>query len=436
MEENLKNRLEDRLGEERSRLVKGVGILMGGTVGGQLLAVGISPILTRMFSREEFGVLAAFALLLTFLSPIVGGRYDLAIPVAKDEKESTEAMAAALLSTIFVCLVVGAGMVFLGPWIAGMIGHPEASSYLFMIPLSLFAVGGYQALNYWAIREKEYSLTARTKLVQGLMLAVGQLAAGAFRGGALGLILADFVGRSSGKVTIGYQVWSRHKTVIRQLTWPGILETAKRFRAYPLYAAPAALLHAAASALPGLILGGMYGSAVLGMFFIGYRYVWNPVSVLGQSLAQVFNGEGAVLAKTDPKRLERGYWKIVKRLSLLGFVPFGVIGMFGEPIFGFIFGADYIVGGRFAQILSLGWYVQFVVGPVLPVLNLLEKQKWVLLADLVGLLLIGSSFFYANASTLSAEKVLGLYTISVTIMYGLLLWLGGKALRKLVQSSN
>lgn len=416
--------------------MKGVGVLMGGTVGGQLVALLISPLLTRMFTTEEFGVLAAFALLLTFISPIVCGRYDLAIPVAKDEKESTEAMMAALATTLAVSLLVGLGMIFVGPWLAGVIGRPESANYLALLPLSLIAVGGYQALNYWAIREKEYALTARTKFVQGLMLAVGQILAGVFKFGALGLILADILGRSSGKVTLGLQVWRRHAEVLKTMTRGGVVATAQRFIEYPLYAAPAALIHAAASALPGLVLGGMYGSGVLGLFFVGYRYFWNPISVFGQSLAQVFNGEGAEMAKTDPARLQRGYWSLVKRLAILGIVPFGMLAMFGEPSFRFVFGTEYGLSGRFTQILSAGWYVQFVIGPVLPTLNLLERQKWVLGADFLGLALIGASFIAAWRLEWPAEYALGWYSVSVVVMYLVLLGLGGRALKLRVQSSS
>lgn len=400
---------------------------MGGTAAGQLLTVLISPVLSRLFEKQDFGVLGAFSLLLTFLSPIVGGRYDLAIPVAKDDKESTEAMAAAMLTTTIVSILVATVMLAAGPWVADLIREPQAGKYFFLLPISLWMVGAYQALNYWAIREREYILTARTKLVQGIALALSQIAAGFLHLGQLGLVLADIVGRSAGKLTIATQVWARHKQELKALTWPGIKSTAYRYREYPLYAAPAALVHAGASALPGLVLGVMYNSAVLGLFFFSYRYIWTPVSLLGQSLAQVFNGEGAEWAKTDPARLERGYWSLVKRLALLGILPFGTIALIGRPVFTFVFGSSYADAGTYAQILSLGWYVQFVVGPVLPTLNLLERQKWVLAADAVGIALIAGTFFAAAQNHWPVTLTLGFYTASVTVMYTLLLALGGRA---------
>lgn len=412
---------------ERGRLAKAFTALVGGTALGQLLPVLISPLLARLFAPEEIGVLGAFALLLTFLSPVACGRYDLSIPVAKDSREALEALAAALVFTTGMSFVVGGAMVFAGPWVAEAIGRPSAGRSFLLLPVSLWMVGVYQALNYWAIREREYTLTAKTKLVQGVSLGVAQVIAGFLRSGQLGLILADLVGRTAGQATLARQVWKRDKAELLSLRWAGVRATARRFRDYPFYAAPAALIHAAAMALPGLILGGIYGVHILGLFFFGFRYIWTPVSTVGLSLAQMFTGEGATLAKTDPGRLQRSYWGLVKRSAIFGAVVFGLIALFGRPVFEFVFGAGYAEAGTYAQVLAAGWYVQFVVGPVFPILNVLERQKWVLAGDALGICLIAGTFWGAAVGEWPVLTTLGLYSASVCVMYGALLWMGGRA---------
>ena len=421
---------------EKKRLLKGVAVLMGGTAGGQLFAVLLSPVLSRLFTREDYGILGAFALLLTFLSPIVGGRYELAIPVAENDQESTNTLGAALVSTVFVSILVGGLLVFIGPWLLGSMGRPEAAPYLLLLPLSLIAVGCYQGLNYWAIREKEYALTARTKLVQGIMLGLAQLGAGLLRTGPVGLILGDVIGRASGSGTLAIQVWRRRANELKALNLNGVKASARKFRDYPRFAAPSALLHASASALPGLVFGIIYNAAALGLFFFSYRYLWTPISLLGQTLAQVYTGEGADLAKRDPAKLERGYWSIVKKLALFGLLPFGLIALAGPVVFGWVFGENFADAGRFAQMLALGWYAQFVVGPVLPTLNFLEKQRWMMVGDGVGVVLIAGVFWGAWSMGWEAPTTLLYYSGMVVVMYGLLLWLGGRAVRERVQASS
>ena len=72
----------------KSRFARSASLLAGGAVAGQAIIVAASPILTRLYSPEDFGVLAVFASLLSILSIVASLRYQLAIPLPKTDEEA------------------------------------------------------------------------------------------------------------------------------------------------------------------------------------------------------------------------------------------------------------------------------------------------------------------------------------------------------------
>lgn len=65
-----------------------MGVLVGGTTGAQLLAVLAAPLLTRLYTPEDFGLLAVYASLLGLIAVIASLRYELAIPLPTDDTEA------------------------------------------------------------------------------------------------------------------------------------------------------------------------------------------------------------------------------------------------------------------------------------------------------------------------------------------------------------
>ena len=77
----------------------GVSLLVGGTAGAQVLTVLAAPLLTRLYSSEDFGFLSVYTSLLALIGVISSLRYELAIPLLEDDGEAAKV---AVLSLIFV----------------------------------------------------------------------------------------------------------------------------------------------------------------------------------------------------------------------------------------------------------------------------------------------------------------------------------------------
>lgn len=72
----------------KSSFARSVAVLAGGTAAGQAIVVLASPIITRLYTPEDFGVLAVYSSLLGILSTVAALRYELAIPLSEKDEDA------------------------------------------------------------------------------------------------------------------------------------------------------------------------------------------------------------------------------------------------------------------------------------------------------------------------------------------------------------
>ncbi|MGE0002764.1 MAG: hypothetical protein AB7T05_11935, partial [Fimbriimonadaceae bacterium] len=123
----------------------------------------------------------------------------------------------------------------------------------------------------------------------------------------------------------------------------------------------------------------------------GVRMLWAPVSLIGHSLAQAVTGEAGKVAREDVARLRPAVLRTMRRLLLIGLVPCGLLAAAGPVIVPFVFGQKWVLAGSLVQVQSLAWLVMFVVGPVLPVLAIMQRVRIQLWLDAAGLAMVGGA---------------------------------------------
>ena len=103
----------------KGRLRRAVVVLMTGSAFGQLLVLAASPLLTRLYTPEDFGVLGVFTALLMIFGIAVSLRYELAIPLAEDDARMVNLLALSLVLTLLVSSLFGVSVWLWGDLVAG-----------------------------------------------------------------------------------------------------------------------------------------------------------------------------------------------------------------------------------------------------------------------------------------------------------------------------
>ena len=74
--------------EPKSEFSRNILTLMTGTIIAQAIPIAISPILTRIYRPEDFGLYAIFVAIITILGSVASGRYELAIMLPKKDEDA------------------------------------------------------------------------------------------------------------------------------------------------------------------------------------------------------------------------------------------------------------------------------------------------------------------------------------------------------------
>ena len=182
--------MRDRL-PQKGGFGRNVLVLVSGTTVAQAIPIAVSPILTRMYSPSDFGVLAIFVAVTTVLGAVATGRYELAIMLPEDEEDAVHLMRVCLYLTSAVSVGLLGVVLVARHAIADILGSPELSGWLFLAPPTVFLTGLFQALNYANSRRKRYRLMAQATASKAAGGVGVQLVAGLTSLGAGGLVLGQ-----------------------------------------------------------------------------------------------------------------------------------------------------------------------------------------------------------------------------------------------------
>lgn len=413
----------------KDRFARSVSVLAGGAALGQAITVLVSPILTRLYSPEDFGVFGVYASILGIITVIASLRYEYALPLLEDDETAANILCLCFAILLGTTILSWIGVSSIGEKIVAWANVPRLKPYLWLIPLGMLGAGAYQILNYWAVRKRDFQRIARTRINRGVSRAALQVGVGFAHSGALGLLLGQLAGETTGSTSLGLAAWKKDRTHFKTVSLKGIGKAGARYKRFPLLSSWADLLEGLGTQLPQLLFAAFYSFEVAGWFALGQRVIAAPLNIVVNSVAQVYFGEAARLLGDEPKSMRRIFLKLTGQLALVGGLPVLAICAFAPWFFTSVFGTAWETAGRYTQILGVMFAVRFVVAPLIHTLNILERQDlysiWqgTRLALVVGAILTGKTMGVSHISAVVA------YSLSMLSAYVLLWGLSWHAIR-------
>jgi O-antigen/teichoic acid export membrane protein len=353
---------------------RNVAVLFGGTAIGQLATLMFYPILTRIFLPEAFGILSVFGGVMYLIGTIGALRYELAIPIARSEEEAVSLVALCGLSLVgATCLVTLFAVLAPASWMAAL-GIGALAGYRLLIPVGFACIGAYSILAVYASRVGAFSAIARTRLKQGFIAPLAQIALGLAGAGTPGMIIGFIIGQSSGVVLLG-RVLFRQRQEISGLSFRQIFAAAGRYRRFPLYSSWSAIIESAGSGgILYMLVSAYYVPVIAGYSFLTGRVLGRPLVLVAGSLTQVYTGEAGRLVRTDPARLRRRFLQVSSRQLALALVAVAGINLTAFWAYPLVFGSEWAAAVAYVAPLSLALASQTVLLSVSPTLHVLQKQ--------------------------------------------------------------
>lgn len=360
--------------------------LVTGTVIAQAIGICLTPIITRIFSPDIYGVASVFLSLVSIITVIACLRYEMAIMLPKDDKDAGAVFLLCLIILIGISILCIPILFLFGEFIAGVLGNAAIKDYLFLIPVAVFIDGLYLALRYWNTRKKRFGTQATTQALQsisgsGLKLGLG---VSGFVS-PLSLIVSGILGDLIGTIILARQaIRSDLKLIVQSASWKNIRKQAKIYKKFPLIDSGNQWVNTLSWQMPVLMLTGLFSSTAAGLYSLVFQMLQLPMSLIGGSIGQVFY-QRAALAKhnnTLPEVVE----STCSVLILISICPFLLLLVAGEDLFSIVFGNAWSEAGFIVQILALWTLVWFVSSPLSHIVGVLGIQGFGLKMSLANLI--------------------------------------------------
>ena len=352
----------------RNRFARSVSILAGGTAAGQAVVVLASPLLTRLYSPEDFGLLAVYASLLTLILVVSSLRYELAIPLPEDDWQAANIVALCLLIVLCTSLLTAVAVLLFREPIANALGVPTLASYMWLLPIGVLLGGVYPVFNYWAIRTKSFTAIASTKLWQALATIAIQLAA--FRLGGVALLFGQVAGQSAGTANLARPVI---KNILSCFNWSDVLALAKRYMKFPLYSANSGVIQAIYSQSPAIFLS-LYGYiGVAGFWLLANRVAVIPYSLFSTSINQAIHKD--LVTARENNSVGHKILPLMQRMVNLSLGPAIILIFFASYLIPIIFGEKWSEAANIIKYALALSTVTFIFSPMTTVISVMEWQK-------------------------------------------------------------
>jgi len=400
----------------RGGFVRNVIVLAGGTALAQLLTVSFSPVVTRLYTPHDFGLLSVYTSILSMLAIVGCWSYEQAIPLPRDDESAVNLTVLSLSIVALMSLVTAVALWFSGEFILSRINARDLLPQMFLLPIGLFVLSFYQTLSYWAVRKRSYGVLARTKVNQSIGQVTVQVGAGLLHRGLVGLILGDIVGRASGGIALARIILRDARSALGTLSIDGLKHVANRYRRFPLFSTGSGLLTGMGAFAP-IVLATYYGTQVAGYVALSQVFIGTPLTLLSVSVGRVYLGESARISKADAEAQIRLFRKIVMNMASVVAPSVVVAAILAPWAVPFVFGKQWEASVPFFQVLAPSFIFLCVGSPTFLVLDVFERQDRHLLREMLrGPLILGPLLV---ASAAGGSPILGvtLYGCGVSLFY-------------------
>lgn len=402
----------------KSEFSRNVLTLMTGTTIAQVIPILISPIITRIYTPEDFGLLALYMSGLMIFGNIVAGKYEQAILISHDMYTNNLVIFSIILSFVSSCFLFFIILLF-NEQIINLINY-DIGIWLYFLPLNIFIISVTTIIYNWHNRNKNYKTLSSLQIIRSVSQSFIQILLGFAYKTTAGLIVGTIFGSI---ISLWYSIY-KIRDLFNNVSYNRLrfLVLIKKYNKFPKFMVLSTLMENMSAQLPIILISSFFGASLLGFFALSQRVVRIPIGFIGSSIGHVFREEASC------NFMRHGTCRVIfvetfKKLVFISTIPFIFFYFVAPDLFAFVFGDKWRVAGEYAQIMTVLFYLQFITSPLSCMFSIAEKQQydfWMqvyLLAGVVCSFYIGYSYY----NNLNIALYLFVFIYSLKYLYELIM---------------
>lgn len=336
--------------------LKSVLTLSLGTFLSQLLGFLFLPILSRIYSPQEFGLFYTFTGTTQILCLFSTLKYEKSIILPEKKTDSNNL----IILTTFIVLIFSTVTMITVVLVNKLNFHiGEINSFIYYIPTTIICFSLYSIVIQLFQRDEKFKVISILGLLQSLFI-FGLSAFFYFVNIKNGLILGYILGCFSSLLFI-IIIYFRQ---FRQIFFDANLERIKvnflKYIDFPKYYLLYDLLSSGLTFVVPIVISTFYSKIECGLFTMAYRILMVPVIIISIAVSNVF------LVKAKKEYYQNLKFNILfratfNRLFLISLFIYVPIFLFGGTFISFLLGSKWVDIDLYVKIISIILFFEFVV---------------------------------------------------------------------------
>lgn len=394
---------------------------MTGTAISQALPIALSPVLTRIYTPEDFGLLAIFMSITAVIGTVITGKYELAIMLPKTDREALSLVKLSILISFIISLILFVIVVFFHNHITLLLGNTKIDKWLFLVPVSVFLIGVFTTLNVYNNRLKNYKIMSKSLIIKSSGMTFFQIGFGFIKLISGGLIIGQFISYLFGNSVLAKPILKRKKT-IKSISNTEMKNSAKKYINFLKFSTPGILLNSLSLNVNSFLITSLFSTAILGFYSMANKILGLPSALFGANISTIYFQKLSEV-RHDYIRSKEVYSSVLKKLLLISLPIFILLFCIIKPLFTFVFGEDWYISGEIARVLVPMFFIRFVSSALSPTIEVYEKQFFSIIINAVLLGSIAIVFFISKIYHYSYLEFFTLFSLFLSISYMLFLYI-------------
>lgn len=385
--------------------------LFSGSTISQIIAFGFSPILYRLYEKNDYGIFGYYVALVTVLGSFSSLQYLQAIFLEEKESDSKSIVWLNRVVNFLVSLVCLSVVWIFNEPISQMLKSPDLGAWLYLLPFSLFFMGQNEIYRVWSSRKKKFKLLAENSIITAITVPVFSISFGIWKSGPMGLFVGYLLSQLIPALVLEYRIPREERVLWSDFNLVKIKEFAWKYRKFPKINLPSDIINRLSNQIPVFMLGQFGVVSGIAIYGLCARILSLPSQVISSAIGEIFRQRASL------DYLQKGSFNFIflQTLKLTGGISFviilGVL-ILGPWFFGFIYGEQWVEAGDLSRYLILFFMVKFIVSPLSFTVVIKQKLNLGLFKNIVTFLLVSFVFYFGfNILNLNYFNVLSLFAL-------------------------
>lgn len=360
---------------KNSEFMNNVTTLVSGKLGVAVISFLLVPLVARLFSPSDYGVVAMLISAVVVAGPVSTLCYELAI-ILPEKKQTAFSLLHVVLAALFCSAILICAAIAIAKYYSVDNSTIDALGlWIWVLPVFIVMTGINNALESLMVRTKNFSIIAKAWVLRALMLPSSRIGIGYVYGSSIwALIVGYFIGVACRFGVLWGSLNNKTKKEISNISAKNTIKAAKEYKDFPVFNTPARFVRQLSDNIPILMFGYFYAPEIVGYYAMASRLVQMPAESLVNSVRKVYLQKTAEMT-INGKRINTIMVKATIGLAVLGIIPFGLLYLYGQGIIVMLLGDTWMTAGTYAEKLAPWFFTMWITMPSSALYIVLRRQQ-------------------------------------------------------------